>query len=187
VGYDAGKKVKGRKRHIVVDTQGLVLNAVHPADIQDCDGALPVLTGLGLPFPWLKLIWADGVYKREGLDALFAEPRPWRLEVVKRSDDTKEFKVLPHRWVVERTFGRMGRSRQLACHYEGLVRTACTYLKIAMMQLMIRHLAIAWNRFKTFDSGSKVSLQSPPTRPRQARSRVSTSDRVKATGETRSR
>jgi transposase len=116
---------------------------VHPADIQDRDGALLVLTGLRLLFPRLKLIWADGAYNGKGLDAVFAEPRHWRLEVVKRSDDTKGFKVLPRRWVVERTFGWMGRSRRLARHYEGLAKTACAYLKMAMIQLMIRRLATA--------------------------------------------
>jgi putative transposase len=102
VGYDAGKKVKGRKRHIVVDTQGLILSAVvHPANIQDRDGALLVLAGLRNLFPWLDLIWADGACKGPGLDALFAKPQRWRLEVVKRSDDTSGFKVLPRRWVDE--------------------------------------------------------------------------------------
>lgn len=142
MGYDAGKKVKGRKRHLVVDTQGLVLNAVvHPANIQDRDGALLVLAGLRNLFPWLDLIWADGAYKGPGLDALFAKPRRWRLEVVKRCDDTTGFKVLPRRWVVERTIGWIGRSRRLARDYEGLAETACTYIKMAMIQLMIRRLA----------------------------------------------
>jgi putative transposase len=143
VGYDAGKKVKGRKRHLVVDTQGLVLNAVvHPANIQDRDdGALLVLAGLRHLFPWLALIWADGAYKGRGLDALFANKRRWRLEVVKRTDNTGGFKVLPRRWVVERTLGWIGRSRRLARDYEGLAEIACAYIKMAMIQLMIRRLA----------------------------------------------
>ena len=144
VGYDAGKKIKGRKRHIVVDTLGLMLNAiVHSADIQDRDGALLVLTGLRTLYPWLKLIWADGAYKGKRLDELFADPSKWRLEVVKRSDDVRGFKVLPRRWVVERTFGWITRSRRLARDYEGLSETACAYLKLAMIQLMIRRLATA--------------------------------------------
>ena len=86
MGYDAGKKIRGRKRHIVVDTLGLMLNAiVHSADIQDRDGGLLVLTGLRTLYPWLKLIWADGAYKGKRLDQLFADPHKWRLEVVKRS------------------------------------------------------------------------------------------------------
>jgi putative transposase len=144
VGYDAGKKVKGRKRHLVVDTQGLILNAVvHPANIQDRDGALLVLANLHRVFPWLDLIWADGAYKGQGLDALFGPPRRWRLEVVKRSDDTGGFKLLPRRWVVERTIGWIGRSRRLARDYEGLADTACAYIKMAMIQLMVRRLATA--------------------------------------------
>lgn len=144
MGYDAGKKVKGRKRHLVVDTQGLVLKAVvHPANIQDRDGALLVLAGLRNLFPRLALIWADGAYKGPGLDALFANKRRWRLEVVKRTDDTSGFKVLPRRWVVERTIGWIGRSRRLARDYEGLAETACAYIKMAMIQLMIRRLATA--------------------------------------------
>ena len=144
MGYDAGKKVKGRKRHIVVDTQGLILNAVvHPANIQDRDGALLVLAGLRSLFPWLDLIWADGAYKGPSLDALFARPGRWRLEVVKRTDDTGGFKVLPRRWVVERTLGWIGRSRRLARDYEGLAETALAYIKMAMIQLMIRRLATA--------------------------------------------
>lgn len=144
MGYDAGKKIKGRKRHIVVDTLGLMLNAiVHSADIQDRDGGLLVLTGLRTLYPWLKLIWADGAYKGKRLDQLFADPHKWRLEVVKRSDDVRGFKVLPRRWVVERTFGWITRSRRLARDYEGLAATACAYIKLAMIQLMIRRLATA--------------------------------------------
>jgi len=141
VGYDAGKKIKGRKRHILVDTQGLVLKAiVHSADTQDRDGALVVLDGLRRLYPRLRLIWADGAYRGKRLDALFANPRVWRLEVVKRSDPTGGFKVLPRRWVVERTFGWLGRSRRLARDYEGLARTACAFIKMAMIQLMLRRL-----------------------------------------------
>lgn len=142
MGYDAGKKIKGRKRHLVVDTQGLILNAVvHPANLQDRDGALLVLAGLRRLFPWLDLIWADGAYKGPGLNALFGKPRRWRLEVVKRSDNTAGFKVLPRRWVVERTIGWIGRSRRLARDYESLAETACAYIKMAMIQLMTRRLA----------------------------------------------
>lgn len=121
-----------------------MLNAVvHPANIQDRDGALLVLANLRRLFPWLELIWADGAYKGPGLDALFGPTRRWRLEVVKRSDDVSGFEVLPRRWVVERTIGWIGRSRRLARDYEGLAETACAYIKMAMIQLMIRRLATA--------------------------------------------
>jgi transposase len=141
VGYDAGKKIKGRKRHVVVDTQGLLLKAiVHPANIQDRDGAVLVLTGLRRLYPRLRLIWADGAYRGKVIDELFGNPRVWRLEVVKRTDAAGGFKVLPRRWVVERTLGWLGRSRRLARDYEGLARTACAYIKIAMIQLMLRRI-----------------------------------------------
>jgi putative transposase len=144
VGYDAGKKIKGRKRHIVVDTQGLLLKAVvHPANVQDRDGALLVLASLPRLFPRLRLIWADGAYNGALLNELFAKPRRWRLEVVKRTDAAGGFKLLPRRWVVERTFGWLGRSRRLVRDYEGLARTACAFIKMAMIQLMLRRIVTA--------------------------------------------
>jgi putative transposase len=140
-GYDAGKKVKGRKRHILVDTMGLVLMVVvHTANIQDRDGAKLVLEKvLGL-FPRLKLIWADGGYSGKLIDWV-KEHCQWVLEIVKRSDQVKGFHVLPRRWVVERTFGWLGRFRRLSKDYEGLTSTSETMVYAAMIRLMIRRLA----------------------------------------------
>ena len=142
VGFDAAKKIKGVKRHIAVDTQGLLLNAiVHPANIQDRDGAVDLLQGLKKLFPALKLIWADSGYHASKLTDAFSGMGDWKLEIVKRSDTAKGFEVLPRRWVVERTFAWMGRNRRLAKHLECLVSTALAYIKLAMIQLMLRRLA----------------------------------------------
>ncbi len=128
----------------MVDTEGLLLNvAVHAADIQDRDGALLVLTGLRQLFPWLELIWADGGYRGGKLAGAFSALGKWRMEIVKRSDTVKGFTVLSRRWVVERTFGWLGRSRRLAKDYEGIFETAVAYIKVAMIQLMLRRLARA--------------------------------------------
>ena len=112
-GYDAGKKVKGRKRHIVVDTLGLPLAvAVHPADIQDRDGARLVLTRLLGRFPRLQLIWADGAYGGK-LVEWARTVGGWTLELVRRPAQQHTFQVLPRRWVVERTFGWLNLQRRL--------------------------------------------------------------------------
>ena len=112
-GYDAGKKVNGRKRHIVVDTEGRIIGAtVHEANIQDRDGAKLLLPHLEGKYPRLELIWADGGYAGK-LVPWVKENLGLNLEIVKRSDDTKGFKVLPRRWVVERTFGWFNRFRRL--------------------------------------------------------------------------
>jgi len=104
VGYDAGKKVKGRKIHALVDTEGLPMPIVVPsAAIQDRDGAGLVLDKIRRRFPWLELIWADGGYNAWQVEAAVAKVPVLRVEIVKRSDDMKGFVVLPRRWVVERT------------------------------------------------------------------------------------
>src|SRR3989442_10526084 len=115
VGYDAGKKVKGRKIHALVDTEGLPMRVVvHSAAIQDRDGAGLVLDKIRQRFPWLELIWADGGYNAWQVEAAVAKVAVLRVEIVKRSDDMKGFVVLPRRWVVERTFSWFGRNRRLA-------------------------------------------------------------------------
>ena len=138
-GYDAGKKVKGRKRHILVDTLGLLfLVVVHAANIQDRDGALAVLARAYDKFPSLKLIWADGGYagKLVRLVLLFN----WTLEIVKRSDSARGFVLLPRRWVVERTFAWLGRYRRLSKDYEQLAESSKTMIYIAMIQLIPHRL-----------------------------------------------
>ena len=119
-GYDAGKKITGRKRHILVDTLGLVLMVVvHAADIQDRDGAMLLLQSITESFPRLQLIWADGGYRGKLIDWVH-EICGWILEIVKRPEEQKGFAVLPRRWVVERTFGWLGHYRRLSKDYEQL-------------------------------------------------------------------
>ena len=110
--------MKGRKRHILVDTIGLLLTVVvHAASIQDRDGAKLVLEKARGKFPRLALLWADGGYAGKLIEWV-QETCGWLLEIVKRSDDVQGFVVLPRRWVVERTFGWLGRCRRLSKDYE---------------------------------------------------------------------
>ena len=141
-GYDAGKKVKGKKRHILVDTLGLLLSAaIHPADVQDRDGGLPVLEEARRLFPFIERIFADGGYQGPATAAAVRAIGRWELEVVKRSDGVRGFTPLPKRWIVERTFGWLNRCRRLAKDVENLARTALAFLRLAMIRLMLRRLA----------------------------------------------
>jgi putative transposase len=100
-GFDAGKKVKGRKRHIVTDTQeNLVGLVVHEADVQDREGAPRVLASIRSPYPWLRHVFADGGYAGDKLRAALKGKGSWMLEIIKRSDAAKRFEILPRRWVV---------------------------------------------------------------------------------------
>jgi len=132
--------VTGRKRHIVVDTMGLLLAVVvHAANIQDRDGAKLVLTKLMDRFPRLKLIWADAGYAGQLVDWVQAVAG-WVLEIVKRPRDSHQFQVLPRRWVVERTLAWLGRCRRLSKDYEALPDTTEAWVYIAMIHLMLRRL-----------------------------------------------
>ena|SRR5580692_5446833 len=140
-GYDAGKKVNGRKRHILVDTIGLLLKVlVLPANIQDRDGAKRLLGDFfeEVKSPRVKHIWADGGYSGSLVEWARRMCR-CTLEIVKRSD-LHAFKVLPRRWVVERTFGWLGRSRRLSRDYERQAETGETMVYITMIRLMLRRL-----------------------------------------------
>ncbi len=138
-GYDAGKKVKGRKRHIVTDTEGNLLGAdVHTADIQDRDGAAPVLRSLRRLFPWLRHIFADGGYAGPKLEGELAADGCWTLEIVRRSDAAKGFVLLPRRWVVERTFALLGRCRRLAKDFEASIESAEAWLFVASIRCLLR-------------------------------------------------
>jgi transposase len=118
IGYDAGTKVKGIKRHIVVDTLGLLLiGQIQPANGQDRDGALPILTEVRRLFPFIEKIFADGAYQGEATAPAVARIGAWDLEIVKRSDTAKGFVVLPKRWIVERTLSKApdAQCRRLSC------------------------------------------------------------------------
>ena len=141
-GFDAGKKIKGKKRHILVDTQGLLMHAlVHAADIQDRDGGALVMATLFGMFPFLLKLYADGGYQGpEFQRALKKSLARVNLEIVKRSDQVKGFVVLPKRWIVERTFAWLGRCRRLAKDWENLTRNALAFLRLASIRLMLRKL-----------------------------------------------
>lgn len=142
-GYDAGKKIMGRKRHILVDTMGLILAVVvHSAGIQDRDGAKLVLERVQNDLPRLELIWADGGYGGKLVDWV-KEECSWVLEIVKRSDDVKGFKLLPRRWVVERTFAWLGRFRRMSKDYEFNPSISESMIHVAMINVMLRRLASA--------------------------------------------
>jgi transposase len=143
VGYDAGKRIKGRKRHLLVDTLGLVLGvAVSPASTTERVGGQMVLERVLGWFAWLRILWVDGGYTGEAFAQWVKELRPkLKVEVVKRSDTTAGFKVLPRRWVVERTFGWLMRQRRLVRDYETSETSAEAWIYIAMIRIQLRRLA----------------------------------------------
>jgi putative transposase len=142
-GYDANKKVTGRKRHILVDVMGLLLVIlVHKADIQERAGAKLLLQrAVTKGFARLQLIWADGGYSGGDFKDWVWKLTNWLFEVVVRPEGTKGFAVLPRRWVVERTFGWFGRSRRLSKDYEQLPATSEAMIYAAMSRLMVKRLA----------------------------------------------
>ncbi len=140
-GFDKAKLIKGRKRHLLVDTQGLLLAvAVTPASVQDRDGARLLLARLDGACKKLRLIWVDGGYRGQLLDWV-AEHCRFRLQVVLRPNEQKGFAVLPRRWVVERTFSWLNHHRRLSKDYERLETTSETMIRIVMIRLMLRRLA----------------------------------------------
>ena len=140
-GYDAAKKIVGRKRHIAVDTDGrlLMLNLT-PADISDSAGAQLILDAVRKRWPWLKHLFADGAYDRTKL----MDKAAWLdfvIEIIKRSDKAKGFEPLPRRWVVERTFGWMTRWRRLVRDYEERIDVSEAMIHIALGSLLLRRIA----------------------------------------------
>ncbi|WGJ15288.1 IS5 family transposase [Methylocapsa sp. D3K7] len=144
-GYDVGKKIKGKKRHILVDRLGLLLDAVvHPADIQDRDGGVLVLSTLFGLCPFLQKLFADGGYQGPVFQKASAKILPHiQIEIVKRSDRAKGFELLPRRWVVERTFAWLNRCRRLTKDFENLPRNALAFLRLASIRLMLRKLCLS--------------------------------------------
>ena len=143
-GYDGGKKITGRKRHICVDTLGLLLAVViTSAAIDDAVAAPAVLAQLHRrDYPRLEVIWADSKYHNHALHDWKAKQRnlPWRLEIVRRPDGTEGWKLLPKRWVVERTFAWLGRSRRLSKDYERRLDSSASMTRISAIHLMLRRL-----------------------------------------------
>ena len=143
-GFDPAKRVNGRKRHLVTDTMGSLLAVlVHAANIQDNHGAVPLLTSLGRTFPKLRHIFADRVYRGQKLLAAIADSGPWTIEIITRSQTVGTFKAEPKRWVIERTFAWLGRSRRLAKDFEASLASAEAWILIAHIRLLSRRLARA--------------------------------------------
>ncbi len=159
-GFDMGKKVKGRKRHLLVDRMGLLLAVVvHSAGVQDCHGAKHVLTDIEKKYPLLEVIWADGSYRRTCLfEWVTARGVGWRLEVVERPPGSKGFEVQRQRWVVERTFGWLNRYRRLSKDYERRTETSGALIQLAMIHIMTRRLEpVFQNRLASPDSDHSVA------------------------------
>lgn len=143
-GFDAAKRVKGRKRHIVTDTQGFLLALlVHAANIQDNHGAVPLLAALRRSFPKLQHIFADRVFRGDKLHNAVAKFGRWTIEIVTRSEQVGTFKPEPKRWVIERTFAWLGRNRRLAKDFEASIASAEAWFLIASVRLLSRRLARA--------------------------------------------
>src|SRR5271156_1850323 len=139
-GFDAGKKITGRKRHILVDTLGLLLSVVvHPADVQDRDGLREVLRTARRLFPFIERIFADAGYQGPKMEKVVANTGCWTLQIVKRSD-AHHFIVLPKRWIVERTIACISRNRRLARDFERYARTVAAFVRLAMIRIMLRRL-----------------------------------------------
>ena len=141
-GYDGGKQVKGKKRHVLVDTLGLVFQAlVTPANGQDRDGGTLLFTALGARFPRLAKLFADGAYQGPQFAHALAPIRlRLQLEIVTRSAQVKGFVVLPKRWIVERTLAWLNRCRRLAKDFENRLRYALAFVHLAAIRLMARKL-----------------------------------------------
>jgi putative transposase len=141
-GFDMAKRIKGRKRHIVTDTEGSLLAVlVQPANLQDVHGAIPLLRIIGRIFPNLRHIFADRVYRGPMLLKAIADLGKWTIEIVTRSQSVGTFKAEPRRWVVERTLAWFGRNRRLAKDFEASIASAEAWVLIASIRLLSRRLA----------------------------------------------
>lgn len=142
-GYDAHKCVKGRKRHLLVDSLGLpIASYVTSADVHDTVGARKLLGGLAFFVPRLKKIWADAAYRgKELAEWCHHQGKGWDLEVVERAPGTRGFNIQPRRWMVERSFAWLGRNRRLGKDYERKVQTSETLIELAATRLVLRRLA----------------------------------------------
>ncbi|RFS39337.1 IS5 family transposase [Micromonospora craniellae] len=165
-GFDMGKKTTGRKRHLVVDTMGLILVVmVTSASVNDRPGGRRILQRLAEAFATVALVWADGGYANSIDSSLLSWAKDKLgilLEIVKRTDDVKGFKVLPRRWVVERTLGWLVRNRRLARDYERLTANSEAMIKVAMIRLMTIRLAdrpIRWSNATDREAARRINAE----------------------------
>lgn len=144
-GYDAGKKVKGRKRQLAVDTLGLPIECqITVASVQDRDALEPLLKAVKAKSPWVKMSFVDGGYQGDEAQRAAFEASHIAITVVKRTDkEVKGFVVLPKRWVVERTLGWINRARRLSKDFEATMESALAWLQIALAFIVMRRLARA--------------------------------------------
>ena len=144
-GYDAGKKVKGRKRQLAVDTVGLPIECqITVASVQDRDALEPLLKAVKAKSPWVKMSFVDGGYQGDEAQRAAFEASHIAITVVKRTDkEVKGFVVLPKRWVVERTLGWINRARRLSKDFEATMESALAWLQIALAFIVMRRLARA--------------------------------------------
>ena len=141
-GFDPAKRMNGRKRHLVTDTEGsLLVVQVHPADIQDNHGAVPLLKAARRAFARLRHIFADRVYRGPKLLNAISDVGRWTIEVVTRTQNVGSFKAEPRRWVIERTFAWFGRNRRLAKDFEKTIASAEAWIMMASVKLLSRRLA----------------------------------------------
>ena len=143
-GFDPAKRMKGRKRHLVTDTEGsLLVVQVHPADIQDNHGAVPLLKAARRAFRRLRHVFADRVYRGPKLLNAIADVGKWTIEVVTRTESVGAFKPERRRWVIERTFAWFGRCRRLAKDFEKTIASAEAWIMMASIRLLSRRLGRA--------------------------------------------
>src|SRR5271167_612944 len=142
-GFDAGKKVKGRKRHLAVDTLGLPIECqITMASVQDRDALAPLLKAVRRKSPWVKMSFVDGGYQGDEAQRAAFEASRIAITVVKRTDtQIKGFVVLPKRWVVERTLGWINRARRLSKDFEATIESSLAWLQLALAFLLMRRLA----------------------------------------------
>jgi transposase len=141
-GFDPAKRMKGRKRHLVTDTEGWLLAVqVHPADIQDNHGAVPLLKAVRRAFRRLRHLFADRVYRGPKLLNAISEVGRWTIEIVTRTQSFGTFTPEKRRWVIERTFAWLGRNRRLAKDFEKTIASAEAWIMIASIRLLSRRLA----------------------------------------------
>jgi len=143
-GFDVPKRVWGRKRHIVTDTEGSILGLlVHPANIQDIHAAVSLLRSVRHRLPPLRHIFADRVYRGQKLLDAIADVGHWTIEIITRSQTLGTFRAEPRRWVIERTFAWLGRNRRLAKDFEASIASAEAWIMVASIRLLSRRLARA--------------------------------------------